>query len=488
MVMPPKNVELEHRLAGEQRTLTLPLRALLRGAPVVCREHQSVRDAVAIMHEHGVGSVVVLDADSRPAGIFTRHDLVTAVARGQEARSVGELMTRSLVVLPAHAFAYEAAMTMIANHIRHVLVTDDAKVIGVVSERDLFSLQRLGLGELTTEIRLAGDIAALKNIAADIRRLTRLLVEQGVAALQLTLYVSVLNDRLCQRVIEIVRKRHQWEQISWCWLGFGSEGRLEQTFSTDQDNGLIFSAHDGADPDDVRARLLPFAREVNEALDACGFRWCKGNVMASNPALCLSAEEWQAKVNGWLVNWEPQALLDASIYFDFRPLYGDATLATDLRNWILQRTPVYPAFLRQMAQNALHARPALGALRDFATEDAPNAPHSIELKAYGVRLFVDAARIYALAQGLPQTNTVERLRAAGPGTRMRTADIEAAVDAFLAIQQLRLRHQASQDVLAEDTANRIDPDKLNEMDRQILKESFRLARKLQQGLALDYQV
>jgi CBS domain-containing protein len=302
------------------------------------------------------------------------------------------------------------------------------------------------------------------------------------------LYVTVLNDRLCQRVIEVVRKRHQWEHISWCWLGFGSEGRFEQTFSTDQDNGIIFSPHDAATPEEVRARLLPFAREVNEALDACGFRWCKGNVMASNPELCLSVEEWRAKMGGWLQNWEPKALLDATIYFDFRPLYGDATLATGLHQWVLERTRAYPNFLRQMAQNAMQAKPALGTLRDFATDDVPNAPHSIDLKAYGVRLFVDVARIYALAQALPQTNTVERLRAAGPAVRMSAAEIAATVEAFLFIQHLRLRHQASRDDLTDAVANRIDPDSLNELDRHILKESLRMARKLQKRLALEYQL
>ena len=345
-----------------------------------------------------------------------------------------------------------------------------------------------GLGELTAEIRLAADVPILENIAAEIRKLTRLLVEQGVAAEQLTLYVSVLNDRLCQRVIEVVRKRHELEHISWCWLAFGSEGRLEQTFSTDQDNGIIFSAHDDAKPDAVRARLLPFAREVNEALDACGFRWCKGNVMASNPELCLSADEWGRKMGGWLENWDPKALLDASIYFDFRALYGDATLATELRHWVLARTRAHSTFLRQMGQNALLARPPLGRLRDFVTEDAPNAPHSIDLKAYGARLFTDAARIYALAQGLPQTNTVERLRAAGPGARISAADIDAGVDAFLFIQRLRLRHQAALEDLEAGNANRIDPDKLNELDRQTLKAALRLARKLQQRLALNYQL
>ena len=486
--MSPSNLPLERRLAGEQQTLALPLRALIRNEPIVCREDLSVREAGAIMHERGVGSVVVVDATARPVGIFSERDLVSAVARGLDTQPVAGLMTPAPLALPAHAFAYEAALAMIGNHIRHVLVTDDARLIGVVSERDLFSLQRLGLGELTTEIRLASEVRTLENLAAEIRKLTRLLVEQGVAAEQLTLYVSVLNDRLCQRVIEVVRGRYQLEQISWCWLAFGSEGRLEQTFSTDQDNGIIFAAHDGASAAEVRSRLLPFARAVNEALDACGFRWCKGNVMASNPALCLSAEEWRAKMGGWLANWEPQALLDASIYFDFRALYGDTTLAAGLRHWILDRTPAYPAFLRQMAENALRARPALGIFRDFVTRDAQNAPHTIDLKAYGTRLFVDVARIYALAQGLPQTNTVERLRAAAAGIGMSTAAIAAIIDAFLAIQQLRLRSQAAQDALSEDTANRIDPDKLNALQRHILKESFRQARKLQQRLALDYQV
>ena len=486
--MSAKKAELEYRLAGEQQTLALPLRALIRNAPIVCGEDRSAREAAATMHQSGVGSVVVVDADSRPVGIFSERDLVEAVARGEDARRVSELMTRAPLALPAHAFAYEAALTMIANRIRHVLVTDDFKLIGVVSERDLFSLQRLGLGELTAEIRLAADVAVLQNVAAEIRRLTQLLVEQGVAAEQLTLYISVLNDRLCQRVIEVVRKRHQWEQTSWCWLAFGSEGRLEQTFSTDQDNGIIFAAHDGADPDAVRSRLLPFALEVNQALDACGFRWCKGNVMASNPALCLSVEEWHAKMGGWLRNWEPKALLDASIYFDFRALYGDATLAAGLREWVLSRTAAHPAFLRQMAENALQARPALGRLRDFVTEAAQGVEHSINLKLYGVRLFVDAARIFALAHGLAQTGTVERLRAAAAAANRDAAETEAEIGAFLFIQRLRLRHQASREVLTEENANRIDLDQLNEFDRHMLKQSFLLARKLQRRLALDYQL
>ncbi|MBI4293663.1 MAG: CBS domain-containing protein [Betaproteobacteria bacterium] len=479
---------LERRLAGEQQTLARPLRALIRNQPVVCREHVSVREAVGIMHAHGVGSVIVVDDRSRPTGIFTTTDLVAVAARGLDELGIAEVMTRSPFSLPAHALAYEAALAMIGTNIRHVLVMDEDRIIGVVSERDLFSLQRLGLGEITTEIRLAGTVKLLVDLAAEIRKLARLLVEEGVAAEQLTLFVSVLNDRLCQRIIEIERKNHQWESISWCWLAFGSEGRFEQTFSTDQDNGILFSAHEQATPDAVRARLLPFATSVNQALDACGFPLCKGQIMASNPKLCLSLAEWQLKIGGWLESPEPKALLDAAICFDFRPLYGDATLALALREWVLARTRANPRFLRLMAENALQSRPPLGRLRDFKTEDAPNAPHSINLKLYGVRPFVDTARIYALAHAVPQTNTGERLRAARAGTGMGVAETEAMVEAFFVIQRLRLRNQASQQSLADNVANRVDPDKLNGLERHILKGAFRQARMLQRRLALDYQI
>jgi CBS domain-containing protein len=364
---------------------------------------------------------------------------------------------------------------------------EDARLIGVVSERDLFSLQRLGLGEITSEIRLAGSVELLVEIAAEIRKLARLLVDQGVAAEQLTLFVSVLNDRLCQRILEIERKQHGWESIGWCWLAFGSEGRFEQTFSTDQDNGLLFVAHDGAAPDKVRERLLPFALRVNQALDACGFPLCKGNVMASNPKLCLSLDEWRDRMRSWVNTPDLTALLDAAICFDFRPLYGDATLAAALRDSVFELTRANPAFLRHMAEIALESRPPLGFLRRIVTTDAPGSPHAVNLKLNGARPFIDAARIYALAHGLPHTNTGARLRAASARTGMGVAETEAVVHAFFIIQGLRLRNQADPE-LPEDRANRVDPRTLNELERQILKEAFGQARKLQTRLALDYLV
>jgi CBS domain-containing protein len=481
---------LERRLAAEQQTLAQPLRSLLRRAPIVCGETQTVHAAVQRMHQEAVGAIIVVDGRDRPIGILTERDLLEVTLHRKLDVPIAEVMTREPLSLPDHTPSYEAALLMIEHRIRHVLVTAEERLIGVVSERDLFSLQRLGLGELTMEIRLAVDVDALAALATRVRQLTRMLVEQGVAAERLTLFVSVLNDRISERVIEIVRKRHHWDRIGWCWLAFGSEGRLEQTFATDQDNGLIFVAHDAAASQQVRALLLPFAREVNEALDACGYPLCDGNVMASNPELCLSMQEWQLKLKRWLENSEPKALLDAAICFDFRPLCGDARLAAELRQWFLGVTRKRQNFLRLLAENALQAKPPLGRWRDFVTEDAPTLPGTINLKMYGVRPFVDAARVYSLAHGLPQTSTADRLRAASAASVLPAAEAQAMLAAFFVIQRIRLAHQATFESAfpAGDGANRIDPKNLNELDRRTLKEAFKISRSLQSRLAMDYHL
>jgi CBS domain-containing protein len=487
--------ELKHRIAGERQAFARSVGSLAKRGAVVCEAHCAASEAASMMLSEDVGSVVVVDAQGRPVGIVTTRDLVAVVAQDRAERPVSEFMSTDLVTLPPSAFAYEAALAMTEHRIRHILLLEHERLVGVVSERDLFALQRLGLGELTMEIRLAAGIGTLQRLAGEVRRLAALLIEQGTAPEPLTLFISVLNDRITERVIEVARKRHDLDRIRWAWLAFGSEGRFEQTFSTDQDNGMIFAPHEDVDKDSARQRLVEFARDVNEGLDACGFPLCEGNVMASNPALCLTLDEWQAKVERWLAATVPQALLDAAICFDVRSIYGDASLADTLSGWIAERVRSQPAFLRHLAQAATRMRPSLGSFGSFRLDAVPGAGRTINLKANGVRIFVDAARVLALAYGRRETSTAARLRAVREARGDAAAETEALIDAFYFIQSLRLARQARLPGGArgarraeEDYSNRIDPDRLNAFERAALKESFRLARKLQRRLELDFQL
>jgi len=444
-----------------------------------------------VMDEKRIGSVVIADAEGRlPLGIFTLRDLLHRVALPGCAldQPIAAVMTGGVITVKPQTTAYQAALTMGRRGLRHLLVVDDdGALIGIVSQNDLFALQRSGLNDVTGAIREARDLAALQACAKDIRRMADTLLGQGVAADQLTHLVSTLNDFLTLRIIELTHDEFDLPQVRWCWVALGSEGRYEQTLSTDQDNGIVFEPADGHGADAVRAALLPFADSVNRKLDACGFPLCKGGIMAGNAEWCLSLEEWRAKFARWIQMPEPKALLNASIFFDFRPLYGDEDLSEALRDWLLGATRGAALFLRLMAENALQCQPPLGLIRDFVFDKNKDFPHTLDLKMYGSRPFVDAARIMALANGVAVTSTAQRLRGATEAAGLGGSDVEAIIDGFYYVQSLRLRRQQSLHG-DEGGANRINPDNLNELDRHILKEAFKQARKLQDKLRLDYRL
>ncbi|MDP2108894.1 MAG: DUF294 nucleotidyltransferase-like domain-containing protein, partial [Rhodocyclaceae bacterium] len=442
------------------------------------------------MAEHRIGSIIVVEPESgRPLGIFTLRDLLHRVAAKQydlDQMIMSVMSGSGLLALNWRATVYQAALMMARHGVHHIIIVDATdKLVGLVSQEDIYELQSGGGKAISGAIRGARDLEGLVSAAEDIRRLAERTLAEGGAAEALTQLISSLNDHLVVRLIELTRQEFDLPKVPWAWLAFGSEGRFEQTLSTDQDNGLVFAAP-ASEAVAVRQALLPFAAEVNRRLDACGFPLCKGNVMASNPELCLSLDEWHQRYASWLRSTTPQALLNATIYFDFRPLYGDEALAGELAEWLRKNIPGATLFLRFMAENALRSQPPLGLIRDFTFDDNKEFPHTIDLKASGTRLFVDTARILALANGIGETGTPQRLRAAAEKGKIGRDDVAAIIDGFFFLQKLRLRQQQEGSPLG--LVNRIDPEKLNELDRFVLKEAFKQAKKLQNRIRLDYRL
>jgi len=472
-----------------QDPMTAPLATLIRGKPVTCAPDTPTRDALTTMQKKGIGSIVAVDAAGAPAGIFTERDLLKyTVAGGVDLdKPVITYMTRTLVALPPSATVYEAAMDMAKRNIRHMLVVEHGALVGVLSERSLFALQRMSMRHVLQSIERASDHESLKDAAGEIHRLARSMLAQGVGAEHLTQLIATLNDKLTERILELEAERFDLAGIRFCWLALGSEGRHEQTFASDQDNAIIFTLAEGEQAEAVRARLLPFARAVNETLDHCGFPLCKGNIMASNPEWTLSEGEWRVRFGDWIRNPVPEALLNGTIFFDFRPLWGDFDLATALRDWLNAETQDNQRFLRMMAANALDVPAPISFLGDIQTSSEKGKKGTIDLKAQGTRIFTDIARIYALAAGVPQSNTAARLRATGAKLHIKPEEVDAMVDSFHFLLLLRLRQQHFGGA-ADGEPNRIRPDDLNDLDRRILKEAFRQARKGQKRLGLDYQL
>ena len=477
--------------AAEQQTMTTSLSNLVSKAPVFVGPGVATRAALEKMVEAKVGCMAVAGDDEKPVGVLTQSDILKRIVlTGFDlARPIADVMTTPPHTLGGGATAYDAALEMATHGVRHIRVVDaEDRLKGVISERDLFALQRISLRQIRSGIESAADIEALQRASRDIRQLALNLLAQGIGAEQLTQFISALNDALTRRILELNLNRHDLYGVEYAWLAFGSEGRHEQTLSTDQDNGIVYLLPEWADKEPLKLRLLEFAKDVNNDLAACGFPLCTGNIMASNPELCLTVDEWREKFGSWIREPHPEALLNATIFFDFRVLYGDEKLAHNLRHWLLALTGGNPAFLKAMAANALDVAPPLGKIRDFVTDDDPKHPGSIDLKKFGARLFVDAARVLALRTGVEATSTVQRLRQGGSRIGMPAEELSAMADGFHFIQLLRLRHQHLDTDHGAPGDNRVKPDNLNELDRRILKEAFRQARKIQLRLKLDYQI
>ena len=476
---------------GTQYSLNTRLGELAMRHPVSCSPDMPLREAVKLMHEQQVGSIVVVNEQKAPVGIFTLRDLrqVVADGSGDFSQAIAGHMTQAPFFLSPDHSAFDAAIAMTERHIAHVCLVKDQRLCGVVSERDLFSLQRVDLVHLARTIRNAPRVENLVALRGEIGQLVERMLAHGASSTQITHIITLLNDHTVCRVIELTLADKGDPGVPFSWLCFGSEGRREQTLHTDQDNGILFEAQNSAEAEAIRARLLPLAQYINHNLAQCGFTLCKGNVMAGNPALCLSRSEWARRFAGFVREASPENLLGSSIYFDLRVVWGNEQGCEQLRRGLLEQVADNRIFQRMLADNALRQRPPVGRLREFVlTRQGDDKAATLDLKVQGLTPFVDGARLLALANGIGACNTLERLRELVAKGVIDALDGAAYEEAYHFIQQTRMQQHQRQTRDNLPYSNRVDPDSLNHLDRRILRESLRQAQRLQASLAQRYQL
>lgn len=475
---------------GTQYSLNTRLGELAMRHPVTCSPHTPLREAVTLMHEQQVGSIVIVNEHKAPLGIFTLRDLRQVVADGASdfSQSIAGHMTQAPFYLSPEHSAFDAAIAMTERHIAHVCLVQDQRLCGVVSERDLFSLQRVDLVHLARTIRNAPRVENLVAIRGEIGQLVERMLAHGASSTQITHIITLLNDHTVCRVIELTLAEKGDPGVPFSWLCFGSEGRREQTLYTDQDNGILFEAKDAVEAAERRERLLPLAQHINQSLALCGFSLCKGNIMAGNPELCLSRVEWARRFGAFIREATPENLLGSSIYFDLRVVWGEERGCEHLRQGILDQVADNRLFQRMLAENALLRRPPVGRFREFVLTRKHGEKATLDLKVQGLTPFVDGARLLALANGIHANNTLERLRQLVDKAVIEPLDGAAYEEAYHFIQQTRMQQHQLQTRENLPYSNRVDPDSLNHLDRRILRESLRQAQRLQSSLSLRYQL
>ncbi|SEG62335.1 putative nucleotidyltransferase substrate binding domain-containing protein [Vibrio hangzhouensis] len=481
---------------NENDLTTSKVRTLLtRDAPTIERS-SSIQNAAKLMAEEQVSSLLIIDPevvdndedDTSPVlGIITDRDLCTRVlAENLDPQDeVGNVMSTDVISLDHNAYVYEAMLTMLRYNVHHLPVLKNKKPIGIIETTDIVRYESQNSLLLVSSIFQQQSVEELKTLSEQVRDSFVRLVNEDANAHMVGTAMSVIGRSFKQRIIELAEEQLGHAPIPYCFLALGSMGRDEQLIVTDQDNAIIL---DDSYVEEKHGQYFEaFSKFICDALADCGYSYCTGDIMATNPEWRMTRKEWEACFSDWIDDPNPKALLNASIFFDLDGVYGKLKWAEQLNSFIVRRARRNNRFLACLARNALNRKPPLGFFKDFVMEKDGRHNNSINLKRRGTAPLVDLIRVHALAVGSRSTNSFERLddiHEAGILPKGRARDLK---DALEFISMVRIAHQAIDVEQGIEPDNNIEPENLSDFERRNLKDAFQILSNGQNFLKFRYQ-
>ncbi|MEC7939178.1 MAG: DUF294 nucleotidyltransferase-like domain-containing protein [Pseudomonadota bacterium] len=475
---------------------TSKVKTLLTSEAPMIEKTRTIQQAATMMAEENVSSLLIIDPDiveddeddSTPViGIITDRDLCTRVlAEGLDpSDEVSSVMTPEVISLDHNAYVYEAMMTMLRYNVHHLPVLKDKKPIGIIEATDIVRYESQNSLLLVSSIFQQQSIDDLKVLSEQVKDSFVRLVNEDANAHMVGTAMSVIGRSFKQRIIELAEEQLGKSPIPYCFLALGSMGRDEQLLVTDQDNAIILD--DTYDEVKHGKYFEALSKFICDGLDQCGYVYCTGDIMATNPTWRMTRREWEECFADWIDDPNPKALLNASIFFDLDGVYGRLKWAEQLNSFIVRRARKNNLFLACLARNALNRTPPLGFFKDFVMEKDGRHNNSINLKRRGTAPLADLIRVHALAVGSRSKNSFERLDDiidAGILPKGRAQDLK---DAMEFISLVRIRHQAHDVDNNVEPDNNIEPENLSDFERRNLKDAFQILSNAQNFLKFRYQ-
>lgn len=457
-----------------------PIRDFYQHRVVSCAADDNLVDVVAGMRERGISCVVVV-SEGKPCAILTDRDLrnkVVATGRTPASLRVADVMSAPLMTITEDEVLYEALYRMSRHNIHRLVVVDGAGALaGIITDTDILRLQAHSPHQLVLDIEKADSIDALRELHGRIQKLIVHLAGTGIAIREMVRLIANLNDQVLIRLIDLLRaERYPDLTTDFAFVVMGSEGRGEQTLSTDQDNAIIYA--DSLDQAEV-ARLEDFSQALIEALISIGVPPCPGGIMAKNPQWRRSLSAWQREVSRWLSTPTPENVMTGSMFLDLRPLYGRAELVSTLRDHAFHFMSQEQGFLVRMAQNMTRFAPPLGWFGRIKVEKSGPQRGSVDLKKAGIFAITDGIKALAIEARRLEGSTHDRMEAlvdCGVLRPDQCADLRAAFD-FLVLK--RLQGQVAALRANETPSNYVALENLNAMEQGELRLALEGVAKFQ---------
>jgi CBS domain-containing protein len=466
--------------------MTTPVSALIKRAPVTLPPQATIRAAAQLMSEQRVSSILIVE-QGHLFGLVTDRDLRNRViAAGLDTqRPVMDIATLAPFFVNSHDPAFNALLLMARHNIHHVPVLDGQRIAGMITATDLTEQHSTSAVYLAGDIYKQTDVQGLQRASARIKALQQSLAAADATAYNTGRIITTITDAITTRLLQLGEATLGPAPVDYVWVAAGSQARSEQTAKSDQDNCLVLD--DAFDEAMHGAYFRELARFVCSGLDACGYVFCPGEMMAMTDTWRQPRARWAEYFRRWTREPEPKALMLTCVFFDLRAIHGQTSLLDGLRRDVLNNTRGNTLFLAHMVGNALTHQPPLGLFKGLLPARAGEHKGTIDLKHTGVVPIVDLARVYALAGGHTEVNTHERLLAAPDGGDISAQSARDLRDALEFLAALRIQHQARQIANNLPPDNFLDPAEISNFERTQLKDAFQVVQALQNVLSSRYK-
>ncbi len=434
----------------------------------------SIQLAGARMRE--MNSYALFVRDGELTGILTRSDLVNAtiVNRQPIDGPVGPLARHPIICVAPDDFVSTALLRMTKHNKRRVAVVENGEFVGVLEDIDLLSFLAGNSQLVAARIDRASSVADLASAAQKIEPQIRTLRRQGVKIEVVCEIVSDLNRRLHAKLFSLIAPKSIRER--GCLIVMGSEGRGEQTFRTDQDNGLILS-----EPVPERD-LEKFRADVFDALERCGFPPCPGNVMVRNPVWSKTLADFRDDFWVWLALSDEAGVMNIAIFYDAEAMAGDAELLHAAKHDLIEALRGERVRLARFAR-AVEAFPTpIGFFNNLLTSKSEG--DALDLKKGGIFPIVHGVRALSLEKGLTETGTAARIARLSELGAFEHQFARELTQAFHYLKTMRLDAQIAEQA----STSLVRPGELSTMERDLLRDAFQVVKKLREMLRRHFNL
>jgi CBS domain-containing protein len=463
-------------------------------AAKTCNPNDTLLKVTKLMSKYAVSSIIIVDSNQLPLGILSDSTIRKSIANGTfdiDAK-VREIMTKPPACTSPGLTLADIQIQMIKNKVRYLCVTDDGTpgtpLLGIISEHDLIIAHGNNPAVILREIQYAQNVAELKALMVKVDVLLANYLRREMTITYVANIISELNDALIKKTIEFASLELIVEEIPipdvhFCFLVLGSAGRREQLIKTDQDNAIIIENCDDNQLIIAKKYYLELGKKVTYMLHQVGFAYCKGNMMASNPAWCITLDEWKAQFDEWISYPTSESLLKCKIFFDIRPIEGNHTYCDALIQHIFDKIEKQPIFLTFMANNAISNPPPLSFFRNFIVEKNGEHEDLFNIKTRALVPITDSVRTLVLGKHIAGAlNTIQRLKILADGDPNNEKTYNDLADSF----EVFMKFKAQEGLKNHSSGKFIKIDELTKLDRLILRQSFNPISEVQKLLSIRF--